>query len=167
MADFVFDIALGRAGELYNRVDTNDPANAVLVAVAINANGATDDAMAATATLSALLATAANEVTNSGYARKTLTDALNWDGTAGGTAMPAPDNANNRYDFDIPDVTFAAVQAGDAWTDLIICYDPDSTGGTDSAIIPLTCHDFSIPSPDGSDIVAQIATAGFYRASRV
>lgn len=167
MADFVFNIALGRAGELYNRVDTNDPANSALIAVVVNANGASDDTMADTATLTALLATAANEVTNSGYARKVLTDTLNWDGTGGGTVMPSPDNTNNRYDFDVPDITWAAVAAGDAWTDLVICYDPDTTGGTDSSIIPLTCHDFSIPSPDGSDIVAQIAAAGFYRATRV
>ena len=34
----------------------------------------------------------------------------------------------------------------------------------DTNIIPLTCHDFSVV-PDGSDITAQINSAGFYRAS--
>jgi hypothetical protein len=30
VADFVFNIAKGRVAELYNRVDSNDPANSVL-----------------------------------------------------------------------------------------------------------------------------------------
>ena len=41
---------------------------------------------------------------------------------------------------------------------------PNTTGGTDSSIIPLTCHDFAV-TPDGSDIIAQINAAGFFRAS--
>ena len=54
--------------------------------------------------------------------------------------------------------------AGTNWTDLVICYDSDTTAGTDSNIIPLTLHDFVV-TPDGSDITAQIAAAGFFRAS--
>ncbi len=79
-------------------------------------------------------------------------------------ALPAPDDTNDRFDIDIADQTWSAVAAGTAWTDLLVCYDPDTTGGTDSAIIPLTCHDFAV-TPDGSDITAQIAAAGFFRAS--
>jgi hypothetical protein len=97
------------------------------------------------------------EATNSNYARKVLTD-------SDLAALPSPDDTNNRYDIDLPDQTWSAVAAGDNWTDLLICYDPDTTGGADSAIIPLTLHDFSV-TPDGSDIVAQIAAAGFFRAS--
>ena len=37
MANFVFNIALGRVAELYNRVDSNDPANSVLTMIAWNA----------------------------------------------------------------------------------------------------------------------------------
>ena len=33
MANQIFNIALGRVAELYNRVDTNDPANSVLIIV--------------------------------------------------------------------------------------------------------------------------------------
>ncbi len=40
----------------------------------------------------------------------------------------------------------------------------DNTAGTDANIVPGTLHDFAI-TPDGSDITAQIAAAGFYRAS--
>lgn len=158
MANLVFNIALGRVVELYNRVDSNDPTNAVLVIVAIDANGDTDATMRDRDDLAALLGGTANEVTNSGYARKVLTDA---DITAF-----APDDANDRVDLDIPDQTWTGVAAGTAWTDLLVCYDPDSTGGVDSAIIPLTLHDFAV-TPDGSNITATIDAAGFFRASPV
>jgi len=156
MSDFVFNIAKGRAAELYNRVDNNDPANSALIIAAIDAFGDTDAAMKDRDDLSALLGGTANEVTNSGYSRKTLTDA--------DIVAFAPDDNNDRVDLDIPDQTFTAVAAGTAWTDLVICYDSDTTGGTDSNVVPLTNHDFAV-TPDGSDIVAQIAAAGFFRAS--
>lgn len=157
MADFVFNIAKGRVVEYYNRVKANDPTNAVLVIVAIDANGDSDATMKDRDDLGALLGGTANEVTNTNYTRKVLTD-------SDLAALPAPDDTNDRFDIDIADQTWSAIAAGTAWTDLIICYDPDSTGGADSAIIPLTCHDFAV-TPDGSDIVAQIAAAGFFRAS--
>lgn len=156
MADFVFNVAKGRVAELYNRVDTNDGANSALIIVVIDANGDTDATMRDRDDLAALLGGTANEVTNTNYVRKVLTDA--------DLAAFAPDDTNDRFDLDIPDQTWAGVAAGTAWTDLLVCYDPDTTGGTDSTIIPLTCHDFAV-TPDGSDITAQIAAAGFFRAS--
>jgi hypothetical protein len=157
MADFVFNIAKGRVVEYYNRVENNDPSTAGLVIVVIDANGDSDATMKDRDDLAALLGGTANEVTNTNYARKVLTD-------ADLAALPAPDDTNDRYDIDLPDQTWSAVAAGTAWTDIIICYDPDTTAGADSAIIPLTCHDFAV-TPDGSDITAQIAAAGFFRAS--
>lgn len=156
MADFVFNIAKGRVAEFYNRVKSNDPANSALIIVVIDANGDTDATMRDRDDLAALLGGTANEVTNTNYARKVLTDA--------DLAALSIDDTNDRIDLDIPDQTWAAVAAGTAWTDVLVCYDPDTTGGTDSAIIPLTCHDFAV-TPDGSDITAQIAAAGFFRAS--
>lgn len=157
MADFVFNISKGRAVELYNRVDSNDPANSVLLMIAINAGAATDATLKDYATQAAVEGDAnAAEVTNSGYARKTLTDADIVAFTA--------DNTNDRVDIDIPDQTWTAVGAGTAWTDLIVAYDNDSTSGTDSSVVPLTLHDFAI-TPSGSDITVQIAAAGFFRAA--
>jgi hypothetical protein len=46
----------------------------------------------------------------------------------------------------------------------LVCYDADTTGGDDSNIVPISQHDFAV-TPDGSDITAQIAAAGFYRAA--
>ena len=157
MADFVFNIAKGRVAELYNRVDLNDPANAALiVAVLATAGIETDAVLKDVDTLSALVAGTTNEVTNAGYARKTLTDA--------DIVAFAPDDTNDRVDLDIPDQTWTGVAAGDGWNDVVINYDNDTTLGTDANIVPLTQHDFVV-TPDGSDITAQIAAAGFFRAS--
>lgn len=156
MANFVFNIAKGRVAELYNRVDLNDPANAVLVVSIFNSTE-TDAAMLDVDTIAALEALAlAAEVANAGYVRKVLTDA--------DLVAFAPDDTNDRVDLDIPDQTWTAVAAGTAWTDLVIAYDSDSTVGTDAAIVPCTLHDF-IVTPNGGDITAQIAATGFFRAS--
>lgn len=157
MANQVFNIALGRVAELYNRVDTNDPTNSALVILILATSGIESDAtLKDVDTVTALVAGTTNEVTNSGYARKVLTDA--------DIVAFAPDDANDRVDLDIPDQTWTGVAAGDGWNDLVVAYDNDTTGGTDTNIVPLTMHDFVV-TPDGSDITAQIAAAGFYRAS--
>lgn len=157
MADFVFNIAKGRVAEFYNRVDSNDPTNSALIIVVLATSGLEGDStLEDYDTLGALLAGASNEVTNSGYARKVLTDTS--------LSAFAPDDTNNRVDLDIADQTWTTVAAGDGWSKLLICYDGDTTGGTDTNIIPLTAHDFVV-TPDGSDITAQIATVGFYRAT--
>ncbi len=157
MADQLFNIGLGRVAELYNRVDLNDPANAVLTIVVLATAGIESDAVLKDLDdLTVLVAGTTNEVTNSNYARIELVDT--------DIVAFAPDDTNDRVDLDIPDQTFSAIAAGDGWNDLIICYDSDSTGGTDSDIVPMTMHDFVV-TPDGSDITAQIAAAGFYRAS--
>ena len=156
MADQIFNIALGRVAELYNRVDLNDPTNAVLTIVVVVSTD-TDATVKDIDDLLALLALALTaEVTNTNYARIELVDT--------DLAAFAPDDSNDRVDLDIADQTWTAVAAGDNWTDLVICYDADSTGGTDVNIVPLCWYDFVI-TPDGSDITAVINTAGFYRAS--
>lgn len=158
MAEFVFNIALGRNVEFYNRVDTNDPASSALIVVALKASGLESDAVLKDYdTLAAILAASSDEATNEGYARKVLTDA---DLTAF-----SPDDTNDRTDLDIADQTWSAVQAtGGAWGKLLVCFDFDTTSGTDSNIVPLSAADFAI-TPDGSDILATVAAAGFFRAS--
>ena len=156
MADFVYNIAKGRVAELYNRVDLSDPANAVLVIVVIDTS-AGDATLIDLDTLALIESNGSTaEVTNTNYARKVLDDS---DVTAF-----APDDANDRVDLDFADQTWTAVASGDGWTDLLVCYDSDSTGGADSGIVPMTQHDFAV-TPDGSDITAQLNVAGFFRAS--
>ena len=156
MADQVFNIALGRVAEFYYRIDNNDPANSVFALVAFVSTD-TDAAVKDVDTLAALEAlTNTAEATNTGYSRITLDDT--------DLAAFAPDDANDRVDLDFPDQTFSAISAGDNWTDLAVCYDSDSTGGTDANIVPCTWHDFSV-TPNGGDITAQPSANGFYRAS--
>lgn len=156
MADLVFNVAKGRAAQLAKNVDDGSPANSALIVVAINAGAATDATIKDYDTLAALLADVdVAEVTNTNYARKSLVAA---------SVTVTIDDTNDRIDVDISDQTWSAVAAGSAWTDLVVCYDADTTAGTDTDIIPLTLHDFAV-TPDGSDITAQIATAGIFRAS--
>jgi len=153
MADICFNIAKGRVAELYNRVDTNDPSNSALIIVPVDVGATTDATIRDFDTLAAVLAGGVTERTTGGWNRKTLTDA--------DIAAMTVDDGNDRMPLDLPDQTWTSVTSG-AVTDLIICYDSDTTGGTDSNIIPLTMHDFAI-TPDGSDVIATIAD--FYRAS--
>lgn len=155
MADFVLNIAKGRVAEYAARVNANDPANSALVLVVLAAAGLEADAVLLDKdTLADVLAGTTNEVTNVGYARKVL------DSTAGITVTV--DDVNNRVDVDSADQTWATVAAGDNWAKLLVCYDPDTTAGTDADVVPLTAHDFAV-TPDGTDIVASVAA--FFRAT--
>lgn len=155
MADFVFNVAKGRVAEFYNRVDTNDPANSALIIVPVDVAAVTDATIKDFATLAAVLAGGVTERAATGWSRKSLDDTV--------LSALVIDTANDRVDLDIPDQTWTAVTAG-VVTDLLICYDNDTTGGTDANIIPLCQYDFAI-TPDGSDVIAVINAAGFYRAS--
>lgn len=157
MANQVFNIALGRVAELYNRVDLNDPgASTIVIEVLATAGLETDAVLKDKDDLAGLVSGATNEVTNSGYARKELTDA--------DIVAFSPDDTNDRVDLDIPDQTWTAVGAGDGWSRFVTAYAVAGNGGADSGKVPMTIHDFLL-TPDGSDLVAQIAAAGFYRAS--
>ncbi len=159
MGDIVFNIAKGSVAGNYRRVDANDPANSALIVALLASSGLeADSVLRDKDDFSALVSGGTDFATNTGAGRKTLTDA---DLTAF-----APDDTNDRVDLDIPDQTWTSV-ANDgtgAIGALVIGYDSDTTGGTDSNIEPQTKHDFSV-TPSGGDITAQIASAGFYRAS--
>jgi len=153
MPNIVFNIAKGRVVELYNRVENNDPANSALVLVPIETSGLESDATLIDAdTLAALLAGTTNEQTTMG--RKVLTD-------ADLAALPAPDDTNDRYSLNLPTTTWTAA-TGNAISKIAVCYDADTTSGTDANIIPLTMFDFVV-TPSGTDI--QMTGGEFYRAS--
>lgn len=155
MANLVFNVALGRAAEFFNRIDSNDPAAAELVIMVLATAGLeADSVLRDKTTFADIVSGTTNEVTNGGYAKKVLTDA---------DVAFVVDHANDRVDLDIADQTWTGVAAGDGWSKLIIGYDPVGTQ-TMTDIIPMTMHDFVV-TPDGSDITAQIAATGFYRAS--
>ncbi len=145
MPSIVCNNALGRVGELYKRVDTNDPVNSAFVVLALAEAGIESDAVLKDKeNVFDLLSGTTNEVTNTNYSRKTLTDA--------DLVAMLPDHVNDRLVLDIPDQTFTAIVAGDDWSKIVIGYDPDTTSGTNASIEPLTVHDF-VKRPDGSDII--------------
>lgn len=156
MADLAFNISKGRATAFFDRVDANDPANSALVLMALKTVAA-DATLVDQADFAAILAGGSVEATNVGYARKIIDDAA--------LATPAVDNANDRFGLTIPAQTWSGVAAaGGAWVALILGYDPDTTSGTDSSIIPIAKYDFAI-TPDGSiDIVANV-TGDIYRTT--
>jgi len=158
MGDIILNIAKGRINEYFSRVANNDPANSAIIVVLLQAAEA-DAVLIDYDDLATLLAAAGNtEATFTNYARKTLTDADITD--------PTPDDTNNWQSADMPDQTWTS--AGGATNNtlakLILCYDSDTTGGTDSNIIPFAAHDFVITT-DGTDLIAQINAGGAVRAS--
>lgn len=150
--------AKGRVAELVQRVLDNDPANAAIVIVALQAAEA-DDTLRSYATLSAMLAQAGNtEATFTNYARVVYTDA--------DAVTRVVDNVNDRVDCDFPDFTYTAAggTVDNSLVKQIPCFDPDTTGGTDADLIPLTHHDF-VQATNGGDITGQVDAAGFFRAT--
>lgn len=148
MADFVFNIAKGKAAYYSTLPATNDGLIVVLLKTA-----AADATMKDFDTLSAVLAGGSVEADFASYARKSLT-----------SATVTVDDTNDRVDVDIADQTWTAATTGQTLAKLLVCYDPDTTTGTDTTVIPLTAHDFAVTT-DGTDLIAQVAAAGFYRAS--
>lgn len=158
MANFVFNRSKGRVTEFAERVNANDPTNAIFTIRVLATSGVESDAtLIDKDTFADVVSGATNEVTNSGYAAKTL------DNATGGITVTY-DDTNDRVDVDIPDQTWVGVAAGDGWNDFVTNYDSDSTSGTTANEVPMTLHDFVV-TPDGSDITAQIAASGFYRAA--
>jgi hypothetical protein len=159
MSNGPFNIAKGRAVEFYNRVKSSDPANSAFIVVLLKASEA-DAVLIDYDDLAALIAAAGNtEADFTDYARLLLTDAEL-------AALPAPDDTNDRFDIDLPDQTWAAAGgvADNTLAKLLVCYDPDTTGGTDADIVPVSHHDF-VATTDGNDLIAQFDAAGFYRAA--
>lgn len=159
MGDIVFNIAKGRHVELVNRVKNNDPANSALVVVLLQAAEA-DATLLDYDDLQTLLAAAGNTEANfTNYARKVLTDA----------ELPAqsPDDVNDRYDAGAPaSVTWTAAggASNNTLVKAIVCYDADTTGGTDANLVPVYCYDYA-PTTNGNDLILNFNAAGFGRAS--
>lgn len=120
--------------ELYNRVESNSPANSAFVLVPLSASGTEAEGQDYD-TLTAVLAGTANEQTAGGWVRKTLESAEL-------AAFPPPDDTNNRYAVQTPQVTWSGLAGTDNTTGLLWCHDDDTTAGTDANIIPIAHFDF-------------------------
>lgn len=149
MANFVFNIVKGKV-RFYTELSGG--ANDALLVVLLETTGLEADAtLKDYDELAALLAGTSNEQTN--ITRKVISASITVD----------VDDTNNWVDVDIPDQVYTAL-AGNAISALLICYDPDTTTGTDTTIIPLTKHDWVV-TPDSSDVTAVINAEGFQRST--
>jgi len=146
----VFNIAKGKTAYYAGLPATND----ALIAVLLKSSG-----LESTATLqdyddlSTLLAAANDEATFTSYARQTC-----------GSVTVTVDDTNNRVDVDCADISWT-VGSSQALGMLVICYDNDTTGGTDSNLIPLVMDDAVATTPAVGTLTYQVATSGFFRAS--
>ena len=143
MADVTFNIAKGKAAYY---AELNGASDSFIV-VPIEASGLEADAtLVDYDSLDAILSAANNEQTTMN--RATLT-----------SVTVTVDDTNNRTAIDCDDPSWAST-AGNAVGALIFCYKPASDSA-DSAIIPLSKHDWSY-TPDGNTVTATIGASGFY-----
>lgn len=157
MPGLIFNVALGCGNELHNRVANGDPEDAGLVLVLLK-TVESDANLRDHATLQTLLAAAGNEECDfTNYARKVLTDA--------DIDPSVVDNAGNRRYSSISDQVW--LSAGGATNNsivrLLVCYDPDTTGGGDSEIVPISSHVFE-KETDGNDLTAFVDPSGYFWA---
>jgi hypothetical protein len=138
MADIVFNIAKGRIAHYASLPATND----AIIVVPVEATGLeADSALRDYDTLALLLAGATNEQTTIG--RKTAAN-----------VTVTVDDTNDRVNIDCDPLVWTT-PSGNQIGALIFCYDPDTTGGTDADLVPLTKHDWVI-TPEGDSITATV-----------
>jgi len=155
MTDTTFNIAKGRVVGWYERVKNNDPANAAFVIVLLKASEA-DVTLKDYDDLAAVLGAAGNtEADFTNYARKTLTD-------ADIAALPSPNDTSDAYELTWPDLSYTAAGGAlnNTMTKLLLCYDSDTTAGTDASIIPVGAFDYTAVT-DGSDLTIQFPAAAY------
>lgn len=152
MGNVVANIAKGRVAYYSTLPATND---ALILGLLKSSGLVGDTTIVDYDDIAALLAGASDEADFTNYGRKTIT-----------SVTVTVDDVNDRVDVDFADQTFSSAggAANNTLGKAFVAYDPDTTGGTDSALIPLTYHDFSATT-DGNDLVAVVDSAGFYRAS--
>ena len=161
MPDGVFNIAKGKVLGYHDRVANNDPTNSAFLLVLLKDSAEADATLEDYDTLSALLAGANTEANFTNYG--THNDAPNVITTL---SASVPDDTGNFNWGDMGDITFSAAGGtiDNALVKAIFCYDPDTTTGNDTTVIPLTHHDFS-PTTNGNDLVLQIGATGYFRAT--
>lgn len=157
MSDGVFNIAKGKVAAYVERVATNDPATSAIVLVLLK-TVETDATIVDYDTLAALLAGSNTEADFTNYARKVMTDSE--------VTAPTPDDTNNWQVADLPDKTWTSAggTTDNTLAKMLVCYDPDTTSGSDSDIVPLCYFDFNYTT-DGTDLQAVFDTVGFYKAA--
>jgi hypothetical protein len=156
MANQLMNFARGSIGWYSDVLRGLLPANSRLVIVVLEVAEA-DDALNNHNELGALIGAAGNtEVTSTNYARIEVAGAnITW---------TVDDTGNDAQAIFDADQVFSNISqlAAEVWVKLLVCYDADNGVGTDTDIIVLTHHDFSV-TPNGGDITADFdQTNGYY-----
>lgn len=156
MANIVFNIAKGEVNAYTKRVVNNDPANSALVVVLLKTAEA-DGVLQDYNTLGDILAGANTEADFTNYSRKILTNTE--------LSLPTVDDSGNQQFSDAPDLTYVSAggAVNNAIVKMLICYDSDTTSGTDANLVPLVAIDWVITT-DGNDLVAVFGSTGFFGA---
>lgn len=150
MAALIPNIAKGK----FARYSMLPEANDALIAVVLVLAGLESDAVLRDyADLSTLLAAANDEATFTGYSRQTLT----------GVTVTV-DNTNDRVDVDVADPVWSPTTA-QAIAKILFVYDPDTTTGTDTTVIPMFMDDFALTTPVSGTVTYQVAAAGYGRSA--
>lgn len=150
-----FNISKDKIGWYYEQART--VANAGLVYILLKSNGLeADGTIADHDDVQVLLAASNDECDFTGYVRKVLTGTTNVTKTV--------DDTNNRVLLDQADLTWtdAGGATNNAVGALLIAYDPNTTTGTDSTLVPLTKHDITATT-DGNDLILRFHTDGSAR----
>lgn len=158
MADIVTNQGLGKIAQWNDEINANSPnANAAFILVGLKVVEA-DSALRDYDTLAALLAGSSDECDFTNYARIVLDDA--------DLAASIVDDTGDRRWIDTADPVWAAA-GGTLDNDIVavlLCYDSDTTGGTDTNIIPAGKWDF-VQSTNGGDITIGVDTDGLWEST--
>jgi hypothetical protein len=74
------------------------------------------------------------------------------------------DATNNRIEVDSADLVWAGPSSGNT-VGLVACYDPDTTTGTDSTLVPLIHLDMAVTA-NGQQVTFQFNAEGWFNATR-
>lgn len=150
MAAKITNIAKGRFVHFATLPAAND---ALIWALLVAAGLEADNTLIDYDDLAAMLAAANDEATFGGYARQTATG-----------VVVTVDDTNERVDVDAADPSFTPTSA-QALGKIVLAYDPDTTTGTDSTVVPQFVDDYVLSTPTSGTTNYVVATAGFGRAS--
>jgi hypothetical protein len=152
MAAVVANISKGRIAHYASLPAAND----ALILVLLKSAGVESQAtLQDYDTLQALLAATNDECDFTNYTRKTLSVTQN-----------AVDDTNNWWNIDVADVVYTS--AGGATNNTgamaVVCYDPDTTAGTDADLVPMGIFDASFTT-NGNNLNVNINASGLLRAA--
>lgn len=148
-SDFIFNVAKGRTRTLAELSGAND----ALVWVLLKATGLeADSALKDYDTLAAVLAATNDEADFTNYSRITATNVV----------VSVDDTADEMVvDIDPFQYDPAGGAANNLMGKVLLCYDPDTTGGTDADIIPIAAYSFD-GQTDGSTMIINPNQNGAY-----